>query len=285
MTTPLLAGFAALATQGGNEAYLTKAGDAVHLPVRPEVSPRLRLPPSKPGNPREDCYTAVLYPIQPEGEAPTWEDVLAALPPPPVGASEDDLLNWLRGDIFDILAPAIFVPKFREEGGDRITDFAARWCSDAMFEFGHVGSRAPSEIELSVQDAKFLFGQSVQSEHAEQDRVSAVRAFTDAIAATLIEIEPRSAHALGYHGAVLRLSRVLAECIARARMIEAEWSAELASGVKQDRKTVHFAPGCQSEVLKRAAYLHLVMSRPVMSALREALLEMRHILTRRGTPR
>ena len=267
----LLDGFAALAAQGGNGGYL-----------RP-IS-RMSSPPPAPGNRPEHCYTVTLFQRRPDdGPPPARKDLIAALPPPPAGMSEADMLAWLCGDIVDIFAPAIAVPCFSDDP-DGLADLVARWQADKMFPFGHKDRRAVSEIELNVEESAFLHAQAAHSgTAAEGDRRAAVAAFADAMVAVLEACEPRSARALGYHGAVLRVPRALAETISRARKIEAAWAAEWAGELCPDRqRTGSSATDRENRLLERAVYFHLVMSRPVISALREALLEMRHSLTHRA---
>jgi hypothetical protein len=266
----LLDGFAVLAAQGGNDTYF-------------QPMSRMSWPPAAPGNLPEHCYTITLFQRNPKGPPPARKDLIAALLPPPSEASEADLLAWLRGDIVDVLAPAIAIP-YLSEDPDGLADLVARWRADKMFCFGDKDRRAISEITPCLYDAGFLYAQAEHSDTAaEGDRRAAAVAFADAIAAILERFEPRCAHALNYHGAVLRVSKELAEAISRGRKIEAAWTAKFTEGVNPDREAIETVTlGRESAVLKRTAYFHLVTSRPVISALREALLEMRHALTRKA---
>jgi hypothetical protein len=258
---PVLDRLAALAARQGNLRYAQGT-----LPVRPaQPSAGVAIRPPRPSSP-------LLFPKS--GGAALRPLLSILLPPPPDTASPKTIRAWLAGELHDPLTPVLTLI---DPPVDEIMDMEIDRIGRGQASLAVAGARAPCDPAAGREDAAWLEG--LPRPQPSDIRPDAVQAFAAGVREVLETFEPATAAALQIYGATLTCGPGLAALLARAQDIEAAWIADEPSvGVTpQDLRGAVSASADlgQPTVLRRAAFLHLLTSRPVASALRDALVETR----------
>lgn len=251
----------ALAARQGNVRYAQET-----VPVRPAQPPAgLAVRPPRPSS-------LLLFPKS--GGAASRPLLSILLPPPPETASPKAIRAWLAGEIHDPLAPVLTLIDLPV---DEIVDMEIDLFGKGQANLAAAGARAPCDPAAGREDAAWLEG--LPRPQTRDTSPDAAQAFAAGFREVLETFEPTTAAALRIYGATLTCGPGLAALLARAQDIEAAWLADEPSvGVTpQDLRGAVSASADlgQPTVLRRAAFLHLLTSRPVASALRDALVETR----------
>ena len=269
MDLSALAGFAAMAATVGNTSYVLQA-----------VAPPPAAPPSALNAvPGPDLpFMARLFP-KPLGAGafPSAAVVAALLPPPAADAPRSAFGAWLSGEVHHPLAPVIVLNPASDEAAAEVMEIDSLIFADPRGALAEMGARKTCDIALAEVDADWLA--SLPISLSQDARGEAVKAFAAALAEGLLRHDPRAAEVLAAFGAAVRISPELADLLARARAIEADWirngppggaAVQCLLGAPTPSASLR-----EPTVLQRAAILHLFAGKAVTAGLRDALIELR----------
>ena len=274
--------FANLAEKQGNTSYRI----AINRPAaRPDVPAKALGPKPAQTDPfmvdfsqSTQCFSVLLFARQPDTNLMTVRDVLAALPPPPLRKEAQS--KWLSGLVSNPLSIAIELCE--------IDDDLAADLVETEVQMSQVGSdalrfaRLPCDAESGAADTAWLL--SLKSDapsipNPSTDHTEAVRAFGAALADVMQEFEPRSANVLAFHQSKLKIGVDLVKLLAHVQHLEEMWLRDGPAGggdVHDIRGAISSAADLlRPSMFRRAAFLHVMTSTPIPTALRDAVVELR----------
>ena len=269
-----LRGFEALARRCGNGSYRAPLPDPVGPAASASRGDALVAPrPMHPGP-----YSVRLFDSPVNGAGAACGDIVAALlPPPPADAPRSAFGAWLAGEIHSPLSPVLTLDPASSEAVAEVMEIETRIFADANGALAEMGARKPCDMTLAEADAEWLASLPVSLPPDAQGE--AVAAFAAALAEGLLAYDPKAAEVLAAFGAALRVSPRLAEVLARARAVEADWirhgppggaAVQCLLGAPTPSASLR-----EPMVLQRAALLHLFTGRAVTAGLRDAIIELR----------
>ena len=269
-----LRGFEALALRCGNGTYRVPVAD----PVGPAASASrgdalVALCPMPPGP-----FSVRLFDSPANGAGAACGNIVAALlPPPPAEAPRSAVGAWLAGELYAPLAPVIVFDPVSDQAVSEMMDIETRIFADASGALAEMGARKTCDMAMAEADAAWLEG--LPLDLSPEAHGEAVEAFAAAVAEGLLRHDPKAAEVLAAFGAEVRVSPRLAELMARARAVEADWLRHGPPGGAAVQCLLGAPTPLASlrdpMVLRRAAMLHLFAGKPVTAGLRDALIEVR----------
>ena len=269
-----LRGFEALALRCGNGTYRVP----VRAPVVTETAAKGRVPLVAPCPIPPGPFSVRLFDRPVNGAGAACGNIVAALlPPPQADAPRAAFAAWLAGEVHHPLAPVIVLDPASSEAEAELMEVETRIFADAPGALAEMGARKPCDMSMAAADAEWLTSLPISLEPDAQSE--AVAAFAAALAEGLRRHDPRAAEMLAAFEAEVRVSPRLAELMARARAVEADWLRHGPPGGAAVQCLLG-APTPSASlrdpmVLRRAAVLHLFTGKSVTAGLRDALIEVR----------
>lgn len=279
----LLAGFSALAERHGNASY--PIADP-RPPMRTDITitkPAV----SRPEDERvgiafcemENCFALPIFAKDRSCMPPLGRDVIRALLPPP--SQQKEYNKWLNGAAPNHLSVGIALDEINDDLADELLQIEVLVSRVPGGDLPYV--RSPCDAWRSQPDADWLYSitqsEGTGNETSRQDLHRPVMAYTSAIAAVLRKFEPNAVTALSFHNAHLKIGLELAGLLLKVQKLEDAWLKDGPAG-DGGIHDVRGAISCAADLLKpsvfmRAAFLHVMVSVPIATALRDAVVEYR----------
>lgn len=264
---------AALAERHGNLRYAAAAMSVAPAPGTAQpVHVVAERPPEQPAS-LIAGMDFVLY--SPLGGAASRPLLSILMPPPPAAADQTAVRAWLAGKVHHPLAPSLAPTKAPIE--EQI-EAEVEALDHGTQGYTAMAARAPCDPMTGAMDAVWI--QELPPPDAQPNPRNAADAFARGVREVLESFEPDTAATLQAYGAHLHIPSELAALLARAQAIEADWlSGGPAGGSKPQDLRGAVSPSAdlhKPTILRRTAFLHILTSRPVGCALRDALVETRH---------
>ena len=264
---------AALAERHGNLRY---AGAAMSVAPAPDTAQPVHVVAEAPQEQPASVITGLDVVLYSPSEGAASRPLLSILMPPPPETSDPTAVRaWLAGKVHHPLAPALAPINAPIE--EQI-EAEVEALGHETQGYTAMAARAPCDPMAGAADAAWL--QELPPPEVQPDPRTAADAFARGVREVLERFEPETAATLHAYGARLRISPELAALLARAQAIEADWlsGGPAGGGQPQDLRGAVSSSADLHEptILRRTAFLHILTSRPIACALRDALVETRH---------
>lgn len=216
------------------------------------------------------------------------ENYLSLLVPPPIRPDSSKLSAWFAGELVSPSSFSLAVGDLSDRDHLRMTEIEAEFLAAPKIfleRHGHLARAKEMERRTPAADALLADMESQMGETAASD-LDILKAFRDAVGASIEEVWPEKAEGLRAVGGMLRTGAELMPLLRHAWGLEQGWLAEVGGALEGPAQNILGTPLPEGEMapgllFRRAAFLHLAMGSHMADALLDAAMDLRFAMVLR----